>query len=52
MFRVKKVDFLGSVVATDWVTMNEKKVESGKAWGAPASVKDVQIFIGFANFYR
>jgi len=52
VFHVKKVDFLGYVVATDGVTMNEKKVESVKAWGAPASVKDVQIFIGFTNFYR
>jgi len=39
-------------VATDWVTMNEKKVEWVKAWRAAALVKDVQIFIGFANFYR
>jgi len=52
VFHVKKVDFLGYVVATDGVTMNEKKVESVKAWKAPASVKYVQIFIGFANFYR
>jgi len=52
VFHVKKVDFLGYVVATDGVTMNEKKVESVKAWQAPTSVKDVQIFIGFANFDR
>jgi len=52
VFHVKKVDFLGYFVATDGVTINKKKVESVKAWRAPASVKDVQIFIGFANFYR
>ena len=52
VFHVKKVDCLGYVVATDGVTMNEKKGESVKAWRAPASVKDVQIFIGFAHFYR
>jgi len=51
VFHVKKVNFLGYVVATDGVTMNEKKVESIKSWKAPASVKDIQIFIGFANFY-
>ena len=45
------MDFLGYVVATDGVTMNEKKVESIKLWKAPASVRDIQIFIGFANFY-
>ena len=37
---------------TDLGTINEKKVESVKAWKTPASVKDVQIFIGFANLYR
>jgi len=36
VFHVKKVDFLGYVVATDGVTMNEKKVESIKSWKAPA----------------
>ena len=32
--------------------MSELKVESILKWKAPWSVKDVQIFIGFANFYR
>ena len=52
VFHVKKVNFLGYVVATDGVTMNEKKVDSIKFWKALASVRDIQIFIGFANFYR
>jgi len=30
----------------------KKQVESNFYWRAPRSVKDVQIFIGFANFYR
>jgi len=51
VFHVKKVDFLDYVMAKDRVTMNEKKVESVKAWRAPASVKDVHIFVGCANFY-
>ena len=32
--------------------MSECKVSSIKEWKAPQSVKEVQIFIGFANFYR
>ena len=52
VFHVKTVDFLGYVVATDRVTMNEKKVEMIKAWKPPTSVREVQIFMGFANFYR
>ena len=31
--------------------MSNKKVESILSWNAPRSVKDVHIFIGFANFY-
>ena len=34
------------------VTISERKVESVMKWSAPRSVKEVQIFIGFANFYR
>ena len=52
VFHVKKVDFLGYVVATNGVTMNEKKVESIKSWKAPALIRDIQIFIRFANFNR
>jgi len=33
------------------VTRSEKKVESILNWRAPPLVKDVQMFIGFANFY-
>ena len=46
------MEFLGYIVATNGVTMSERKVESIKNWKAPRSVKEVQIFIGFANFYR
>jgi len=49
---VETVDFLGYVVSTTGVTMSEKKVDCIKQWKPPASVKEVQIFMGFANFYR
>jgi len=52
MLHVHIVEFLGYNVGTAGVTMSEKKVESIFNWRAPRSVKDVQIFIGFANFYR
>ena len=52
MFHVKTVDFSGYVVATDGVTINEKKVETIKARKPPTSVREVQIFMGFANVYR
>ena len=46
------VEFLGYIVGKDGVTMSEKNVENILNWKAPRSVKDVQIFIRFANFYR
>ena len=32
--------------------MTSKKAEDIQAWNTPQSVKDVQRFMGFANFYR
>jgi len=52
VFHVKSVEFLGYIVGIEGVTMSERKVESVINWRAPRSVKEVQIFIGFANFYR
>ena len=51
MFHVDTVEFLGYIIGKDGVTMSKKKVESILSWKAPRSVKDVQIFIVFANFY-
>jgi len=51
-FHVQSVEFLGYIVGIEGVTMSERKVESVMNWRAPRLVKEVQIFIGFANFYR
>lgn len=31
--------------------MEEEKIEAVKAWAEPKSVRDIQVFLGFANFY-
>ena len=46
------VEFLGYVISSDGITMDEKKVETVQQWEVPTRVKDVQSFLGFANFYR
>jgi len=52
VFHVDTVEFFGYIVGKTGVTMSEKRIESILNWKAPRSVKDVQIFIAFANFYR
>jgi hypothetical protein len=51
-FEVTSTTFLGYVISSDGVSMDESKVTAIKDWSAPRSVKDVQSFLGFANFYR
>jgi len=52
VFHVDIVEFRGYIVGKSGVTMSEKRVESILNWRAPRWVKDVQILIRFANFYR
>lgn len=45
------MEFLGYVIS-DWGNpMLLTKVESILSWQEPQGVKDVQVFLGFANFY-
>ena len=32
--------------------MEDKRIEAVKQWPEPQSVRDIQVFLGFANFYR
>ena len=32
--------------------MEDERIEAVKNWPEPTSVRDIQVFIGFANFYR
>ena len=31
--------------------MKDEKIDAVKNWPEPKSVQDIQVFIGFANFY-
>jgi len=52
LFHVLEVEFLGLQVGKQVIQMSQKKVEDIVNWLAPRIVKEVQRFIGFANFYR
>lgn len=51
-FHVPKVSFLGYVVAEGEICMDPEKVKAVSAWPSPTNRKQVQRFLGFANFYR
>ncbi len=44
--------FLGYIISQDGVSMDEKKVQAVLDWPQPQTVKELQRFLGFANFYR
>ena len=45
-------NFLGYVFSLKGVEMDQDKIRTIVEWEAPDSVKGVQSFLGFANFYR
>ncbi len=51
-FNKSSVAFLGYVISPDGIFMDKSKVETIQCWATPSSIKDIQRFLGFANFYR
>ncbi len=51
-FHQSTVQFLGYVITPDGVQMDQGKVEAVRNWPQPTTVKELQRFLGFANFYR
>ena len=51
-FHVQEVDYLGLVITPGGIKMQPSKVSTIQKWESPKSVKQVQEFLGFANFYR
>ncbi|KAK3545982.1 hypothetical protein QTP70_018649 [Hemibagrus guttatus] len=51
-FHRTTVTFLGYVISPRGVEMDTNKVRAVSEWPAPATIKELQRFLGFANFYR
>ena len=51
-FDIKQVEFLGYIVSSEGISMDPTKVQTILEWRTPQSMRDVQCFLGFANFYR
>jgi len=52
VWKVREVGFLGVIIGEDGVRMEKEKVQGVIEWPVPKSVKDVQKFLGLANYYR
>jgi len=51
-WKVREVEFLGVVIGPRGVEMQKEKVEGVLNWPASRSIKEVQKFLGLANYYR
>jgi len=52
VWKVREVGFLGVIIGEDGVRMEKEKVQGVVEWPVPKSVKDMQKFLGLANYYR
>ena len=50
-WKVREVEFLGVVIGPEGIKMEEEKVKGVLDWLTPKCVKDVQKFLGLANYY-
>jgi len=51
-FHSDSIEYLGYVLSPAGLTMSDTKVKTIQDWPEPKKVKDIQSFLGFANFYR
>ena len=52
VWKIREVGFLGVIIGKDGVRMEKKKVKGVIEWPVLKSVKEVQNFLGLANYYR
>jgi len=49
---MKEVGFLGVVIGLEGIKMEEEKVKGVLDWLTSKGIKDVQKFLGLANYYQ
>ena len=50
-FHQEEVRFLDYVVSSQGIRIEEERINAVKAWPEPKSIRDIEVFIRFANFY-
>ena len=51
-FHSTSVEYLGYILSPGGLTMAQDKIKTILDWPEPCKVKDIQSFLGFANFYH
>ena len=50
-FSQDSVEYLGFIISPQGLSMDPTQVQSITEWPCPTSVKEIQSFLGFCNFY-
>jgi hypothetical protein len=51
-FEVIEITYLGIIVSTNNIRIDPAKIIVITNWEPPSNMKDIQAFLGFANFYK
>jgi hypothetical protein len=52
-FNIERVEFLGFIVSSGSIEMEASRITAIREWPVlKNSIREVQIFLGFTNFYR
>ena len=49
---MEEIPILGVIVGKGQIKMEQEKIKAVKEWKTLTKIKDVESFLGFANFYR
>uniref|UniRef100_A0A8C5M7Z7 Gypsy retrotransposon integrase-like protein 1 n=1 Tax=Leptobrachium leishanense TaxID=445787 RepID=A0A8C5M7Z7_9ANUR len=52
VFEATRIEFLGFIITPGQMEMDPRKIEAITNWPIPQTKKEMQRFLGFANFYR
>jgi transposase InsO family protein len=52
VFYTDQIEFLGVIISDKGVSMDPRRVGDIVSWDLPQTYRDVQVFLGFCNFYR
>ncbi|KAH9265260.1 hypothetical protein BASA84_001748 [Batrachochytrium salamandrivorans] len=52
LLQVRRSSILGYIISADGLRMDPSKISAVQSWPTPKKVRDLQVLLGFTNFYR